>query len=316
MKVLITGGFGFIGSHFVQKIFSNTYADITIIDDFSNSEHFNIFLEYLERTNTDNNNIMIHKWNIQKEIKSEIYDYDYIIHFAAQGHVDKSIIAPIDTAMSNTIGTLNVLEFARKQKNLKKFIYFSTDEVFGPESISGKSNENTAYHCTNPYSASKAGGEEFVTAYHHTYKLPTIITHCTNVFGERQQSSAFIPLCINKILHNETLTIHTSNGKIPKRNYIYVEDVCDAVFLLMTKDVEFGKYNIAGPESISILSVANQISHGLGLKARFKFSEIARPYTDDNYNIDNRKLKSTGWDWKYTFEEKLPDVIAFYLENT
>ena len=140
---------------------------------------------------------------------SEIGQVDYILHLAAGSHVDRSIDYPMEFVLDNVVGTANILDFARTQDNLEKFVYFSTDEVFGPAPNGIKYKENDRYNSTNPYSATKAGAEELAVAYENTYKLPIIITHTMNVFGERQHPEKYIPMCIRKARDGEVVTIHS-----------------------------------------------------------------------------------------------------------
>ena len=145
---------------------------------------------------------MILKSEINPWIKKEIGDVDIILHLAAGSHVDRSIDYPMEFVLDNVVGTANILEYARKineSKKLERFIYFSTDEVFGPAPKGVDYKENDRYNSTNPYSATKAGGEELAVAYENTYKLPVYITHTMNVFGERQHPEKFIPMCIKKL---------------------------------------------------------------------------------------------------------------------
>jgi dTDP-glucose 4,6-dehydratase len=164
---------------------------------------------------------------------------DYIFHLAAGSHVDRSIEYPMEFVLDNVVGTVNVLEFARKVPNLQKFVYFSTDEVFGPAPIGVKYKERDRYNSTNPYSASKAGGEEMCVAYENTYGLPVIITHTMNVFGERQHPEKFIPLCIRRIRDGETIHIHSNREKTKAgtRHYIHATDVADGLIKILNVDV-------------------------------------------------------------------------------
>ena len=151
------------------------------------------------------------KSEINPWINKEIGKVDIILHLAAGSHVDRSIDYPMEFVLDNVVGTANILEYARFQNDkngLERFVYFSTDEVFGPAPKGIDYKENDRYNSTNPYSATKAGGEELAVAYNNTYNLPVYITHTMNVFGERQHPEKFIPMCIKKIRDEETITIH------------------------------------------------------------------------------------------------------------
>lgn len=194
--ILITGGAGFIAHHTVQYILDNTDWNIVTLDRLDYSGNLNRLAEVAAEKGAGRLRTVFHdiKAELNPQIVSLIGDVDYIAHMAAGSHVDRSIDFPMEFAMDNTIGTINMLEYARKVKGLKKMVYFSTDEVFGPAPEGVKYDENARYNSTNPYSASKAAAEEFVVAYHNCYNLPVITSHTMNVFGERQHPEKYIPM--------------------------------------------------------------------------------------------------------------------------
>lgn len=165
----------------------------------------------------------------------EIGEIDFVIHMRAETHVDNSIANPEPFVFSNVIGTFRMLEFARSQKKLKWFVYFSTDEVFGPAPEGVFYKEWDRYNSTNPYSATKAGGEELCLAYANTYRLPVFITHSMNVFGEGQHPEKFIPKIIRQILEGETVTIHADHTKTKpgSRHWIHARNVADVILFLL-----------------------------------------------------------------------------------
>ena len=191
IKALITGGAGFIAHHLVSKILKETDWEIVTLDRLDYSGNLNRLNDILQEFSAEDRKrvkVVFHdlKAELNPLIRSEIGNVDYILHLAAGSHVDRSIDYPMEFVLDNVVGTCNILEFARTQENLKRFIYFSTDEVFGPAPEGIKYKENDRYNSTNPYSATKAGGEELAVAYENTYGLPIYITHTMNVFGERQ----------------------------------------------------------------------------------------------------------------------------------
>ena len=181
----------------------------------------------------------------------------------------------MEFVLDNVVGTANILEYARRvneSNKLERFIYFSTDEVFGPAPKGVDYKENDRYNSTNPYSATKAGGEELAVAYENTYRLPVYITHTMNVFGERQHPEKFIPMCIKKIRDGESVTIHSDKTKkIPgSRHYIHAEDVAEAIYFILTNklkdEIDFGgakcpKFNIVGSEELNNLALAQIIAN-------------------------------------------------------
>jgi len=202
-NILVTGGAGFIGHHFIEYILNNTDYNLITLDRLDYSGNLNRLHEVTDQLKGKERlrvKTVFHdlKAELNSQIVSSLGDIHYIIHMAAGSHVDRSISNPMDFVLDNVVGTTNILDYARKCDNLEKFIYFSTDEIFGPAPEGVKYKENDRYNSTNPYSASKAGGEELVVAYENTYDLPCYITHTMNVFGERQHPEKYIPMCVKK----------------------------------------------------------------------------------------------------------------------
>jgi dTDP-glucose 4,6-dehydratase len=247
-KVLITGGAGFIAHHLIYFLLRNTNWNIISLDRLDYSGNLNRLDNILSKASKNEKSrvkVVFHdlKAEINPWIKKELGDIDIILHLAAGSHVDRSIDYPLEFVLDNVVGTANILEYARfinDNNGLERFIYFSTDEIFGPAPKGVNYKENDRYNSTNPYSASKAGGEELAVAYENTYNLPIFITHTMNVFGERQHPEKFIPMCIKKIRDGEKVTIHSDKTKtIPgTRHYIHAEDVAEAIYFLLTKDIE------------------------------------------------------------------------------
>ena len=224
IKTLITGGAGFIAHHMIGKILKETDWEVITLDRLDYSGNLNRLDDLITNSCTAEERkrvkVVFHdlKAELNPLVCSQIGQVDYIFHLAAGSHVDRSIDYPMEFVMDNVVGTCNILEFARKQEKLKRFIYFSTDEVFGPAPEGIKYKENDRYNSTNPYSATKAGGEELAVAYENTYGLPIYITHTMNVFGERQHPEKFIPKAIRYARDGETLTIHSNLNFIFNNN--------------------------------------------------------------------------------------------------
>ena len=279
-----------------------------------------------------NGKILFHdlKAEINSQISNELKNPDIILHLAAGSHVDRSIIYPMEFVLDNVVGTVNILNYAIKLKNLEKFIYFSTDEIFGnaPDKVSYK--EYDRYNSTNPYSASKAAAEEFCVAYENTYKLPIFITHTMNVFGERQHPEKFIPLVIQKIRDQEEITIHSDENKVKagSRHYIYAKDVAEGLmFILNLKNYkhlnDFGgakcpKFNLVGPEEIDNLTLAQMIAKIQKKKLIYKMTDFhtSRPGHDLRYSLDGSLLASLGWKPKIKLSERINSMVNWSLKNT
>lgn len=333
IKALITGGAGFIAHHMIGKILKETDWEVVTLDRLDYSGNLNRLDDLLTTSCTVDERkrvkVVFHdlKAELNPLVCSQIGQVDYIFHLAAGSHVDRSIDYPMEFVMDNVVGTCNILEFARKQENLKRFIYFSTDEVFGPAPEGIKYKENDRYNSTNPYSATKAGGEELAVAYENTYGLPIYITHTMNVFGERQHPEKFIPMCIRKARDGETVTIHSDPTKtIPgSRHYIHAEDVADAVLFLASKkfiETTYGgakcpKFNIVGSEELNNLELAEIIAHAQDKPLIYELVDFhsSRPGHDLRYALDGSKMKELGWEPVKSVRERIADVTKWTLEN-
>ena len=329
--ILITGGAGFIAHHVIEKILNETDWNVVTLDRLDFSGNLNRLKEVIQNDHYGHIKVVHHdlKAELNPQIRSLVGKVDYIAHLAAGSHVDRSIDYPMEFILDNVVGTANILEFARTQDNLKRFIYFSTDEIFGPAPEGVKYKENDRYNSTNPYSASKAGGEELVVAYENTYKLPAIITHTMNVFGERQHPEKYIPMCIKKIREGEVVTIHSNaeKTKAGSRHYIHAKDVADALMFLLKFNItildrDYGgakcqKFNIVGATELDNLELAMKIAdiQGRGLLYEMVDFHSQRPGHDLRYALDGFKMKSMGWEPK-PVEQRLEEVVKWTLDNT
>jgi len=330
--VLITGSAGFIGHHVVNHIITNTFWNVICLDRLDFSGNLNRLHDILKDNNASNRvKIIYHdlKAELNEHTQRLIGNVDYILHLAAGSHVDRSIENPLEFVMDNVVGTCNILNFARQCSNLKKFVYFSTDEVFGPAPHGINYTEYARYNSTNPYSASKAGGEELAVAFHNTYRLPVYITHTMNVFGERQHPEKFIPKCIKNIRDDETVTIHSDESKtVPgSRFYIHAEDVADAL-LFITDNIEIKhdlsgngvrapKFNIVGKQEINNLELAQSIANAMGKELKYEMVDFhsSRPGHDLRYSLDGGLLRSLGWEPKYSFDDRIRQVVEWTLSR-
>jgi dTDP-glucose 4,6-dehydratase len=320
-KILITGGCGFIGHHFVEHIFRKTKWAIFIIDKLSYASNG---LERLRDIGIlESPRIKIFTTDlinpISEGIAKELGDINYIVHMAAETHIDNSIKHPVDVIRNNVMSTVNILEYARGCKTLERFFYFSTDEVYGcaPDDIAYK--ETDRHNPTNPYSSSKSAGEQFCVAYENTYKLPIIMVNVMNAFGERQHVEKFIPKCIKYILEDRLIPIHsdTSCTKAGTRFYIHARNIASAVLFLI-KNGKIGElYHITGEKEVSNLEMAQFIAGVLGKELKYELVNFhsERPGHDLRYSLDGTKLFSLGWSLPVNFEHSLRNTIKWTLEN-
>ena len=333
-KVLITGGAGFIAHHIIAYIIKNTDWEIVTVDRLDISGNLNRLHEILDNFAPKDKKrlkIVFHdlKAEINSQIMSAIGEPDIILHLAAASHVDRSISYPMEFVLDNVVGTVNLLDFARKLKKIERFVYFSTDEIFGnaPEGVSY--SEYDRYNSTNPYSASKASAEEFCVAYENTYKLPIYITHTMNVFGERQHPEKFIPMTIQRVRDSEKVFIHSNEEKTKagSRHYIHAQDVADGLmFILNLKNYvhqgDFGnakcpKFNLVGPEEIDNLSLAEKIANAQNKELIYELidNHSSRPGHDLRYSLSSDLLKSLGWEPKIKLSKRIEEVVDWSLKN-
>jgi len=327
-NVLVTGGAGFVAHHVINYLLDNTDWNIISLDRFKLSGNLDRLDDIIkDNPNSNRLSIVYHdlKTEISQSTKNLIGPVDIILHLAASSHVDRSINHPMGFVMDNVVGTCNILEFARKFNNLEKFIYFSTDQVFGPASSGIDYDEYDRYNSTNPYSASKAGGEELTVAYRNTYNLPIIITHTMNVFGERQHPEKYIPMCIKKIRDGDTITIHSDASKtIPgSRHYIHAVDVADAILFILNKlpngrdEFRIPKYNIVGKQEINNLQLAQIIADAQDKELKYIMSDFnsSRPGHDLRYSLSGQRMKNLGWEPKIELTERIKQVVDWTLNR-
>ena len=321
-RIVITGACGFIGHHVVEHILINTDWDIIGIDRLSYAA--NGFDRLRDAIGFPHSRVSLFSTDFTQPfpvgVIKEIGDVDYILHMGAETHVDNSINNPEPFVFANVVGTMRVLDYARQLPNLKLFVYFSTDEVFGPAFNGTSYKEWDRYNSTNPYSATKAGGEELCLAYSNTYKIPLIITHTMNAFGERQHPEKFIPMVINKVLKGEKVTIHSdpTKTKAGSRFYIHCRNIASAILhLINCSDSIRDKYNIVGEKEVNNLDMAKFVADVLNKPLNYEMVDFhsSRPGHDLRYALDGTKLKELGWHTPKNFEESLAKTINWYLDN-
>jgi dTDP-glucose 4,6-dehydratase len=324
--IIITGGAGFIGSHVVRR-FITRYPDYRVVnldaltyagnlENLRDVEHSpNYFFEKANILNTD---------DLEKIFKQ--YDPDGIIHLAAESHVDRSILSPLDFVYTNIVGTVNLLNAAKKywkDTNGKRFYHISTDEVYGALGTTGFFTEETKYEPNSPYSASKAASDHFVRAYGETYQLPVIITNCSNNYGPNHFPEKLIPLFINNIIHKKPLPVYGDG--LYTRDWLFVKDHAVAIDLVFHKGKDHTTYNIGGFnewKNIDLVKLLckmmdEKLGNASGTSEKLITYITDRPGHDRRYAIDATKIsKELGWKPSVTFEEGLSRTIDWYLENT
>lgn len=315
MRVLLTGGAGFIGSHLVDRLVLE--HDVAIIDRLDTSGNLNRLKDY-----KGHHRVRFFYHDLRAPISGflagQLGSWDYILHLGAGTHVDRSIENPMEFVQDNVVGTCNILDYARTS-GCRKFLYFSTDEVFGPAPQGVKYKEWDRYRSGNPYAAAKAGGEELAIAFHNSYGLPVIVTHTMNVVGTRQHPEKFVPKVIRKVRDGETVTIHADKTRTVagSRFYIGAGNVADAVMFLLDRGEPGDKYNIVGEREIDNLSLARLISGYVGKPLQYELVDFhsSRPGHDLRYALDGEKLAKMGWKPPDTIEQTLKKTVEWYLRN-
>lgn len=335
-KVLVTGGAGFIGHALIEQILLQTDFEIISLDRLDYSGNLNRISDMMDSLNDENKKriqIVHHdlKAEVNNLVSNKIKDIKHVFHLAASSHVDRSIENPLSFVLDNVVATCNILNYSRNLNNLESFFYFSTDEVFGPANNEVFFKEWDRYNSTNPYSASKAGGEELAVAYQNTYGLPVVITHCMNVFGKRQHPEKYIPNTIYKLLNNKKIVIHSdSENKPGSRHYIHTYDVANAVLFIINNKNEIKKnsndqygakclkINIASELELDNFEIASLIAERLNKKFDYEFVDVPsnRPGHDLRYALDNSVLKKNGWEPKKSNKEGITEIVDWYLKNT
>ncbi|MBX7076084.1 MAG: dTDP-glucose 4,6-dehydratase [Methanobacteriaceae archaeon] len=310
-KILITGGAGFIGSNFIRYMMKK-YPDYEFINLDALTYCGN--LENLEGIDQSKNYEFV-KGNIADKILVDnlMKDVDYVVNFAAESHVDRSIKDPEIFIKSNILGTQNLLNAAKKY-NIKKFLQVSTDEVYGSLGKTGYFTEETPLQPNSPYSATKAGADLMVRAYYNTFNLPVNITRCSNNYGPYQFPEKLIPLMISNAMEGKSLPVYGDGKNI--RDWLHVYDHCTAIDLVLHKGKIGEVYNIGGHNEKQNLEIVKLILSTLNKdESLIKFVDDRLGH-DRRYAIDSNKIrKELGWKSKYTFETGIIETINWYINN-
>lgn len=328
MRILITGGLGFLGHHVVESLLKTTKAQIVVLDKMTYASSGFDRLRDIQAF--DDSRVHVLGCDLSQPIPEgvarEVGEVDYIIHAAAETHVDNSIVDPLPFLMSNVIGTHHLLWWMRSLKSLRRAFLVSTDETYGPASLDDKENsfdENAPFRPTNPYSAAKAGGECVAMAYANTYKLPLTVAATMNLVGERQHFEKMVPRCIRAALFGETMIIHAdpTRTRSGTRFYLHCRTYAHALGFLIDRDQRGEamppKVNICGEREISNVDLAQFIASVVGKPLKYDLLDFhsSRPGHDLAYRMRDDLIRSLGWKRPMNLEQSLEKTVRWYLAN-
>lgn len=323
--VLITGVSGFVGSHVLRHILTNTDWNVVGIASFAHkgtSERLNKQLNGMDRSRFK---LILHDLAnpITKDVADDIGDIDYVLNLASDSHVDRSITHPRPFIENNTKLILTMLEYI-KDYPVEKFIQISTDEVYGPADDHNH-REGEPHRPSNPYSASKSAQEAICYSYWRTYSLPIVITNTMNIIGELQDTEKFVPMTINKVLTGEPMTIHASpDGKVGSRYYLHARNQADALLFLLKNHTpnlypadDIDRFNIVGEREVDNLEMAQMIAKYAERELKYELVDFhsSRPGHDLRYALDGTKMQRLGWTPPTPLEESLRRTVEWTMNN-
>lgn len=307
MRLLVTGGAGFIGSNFVHYMLETTPHEVVTLDALTYAGSKSNLDGVLESSNHEFVEGDIRDRDL---IDNLVTDVDTVVNFAAESHVDRSIDGAEPFVSSNIQGTQTLLDAARVA-GVDRFVQISTDEVYG-EIEDGTFNEDDPLRPRNPYAATKASADLLALSYYTTYDFPIVITRSSNNFGPRQHSEKLIPKFITNATQDESLPVYGDGKNV--REWTYVRDNCRAVELVMREGTPGEVYNIGSGEELQNLEVTRQILDAVGRSEDLIEFVEDRPGHDQRYALDTTKIESLGWSPEWTFEEGLIETISYYAE--
>jgi dTDP-glucose 4,6-dehydratase len=309
-KYLITGGAGFIGSNFVHYLFKNeSNIEVCVLDKLTYSANMASLEKFQGR-----NDFMFIEGDICDPIvvKKAMEGVNIVVNFAAEVAVDKSINNPLGFLNTDIIGVYTLLNEAKNNIDLHRFVQISTDEVYG-HIMSGSFYENSELKPRNPYAASKLGGDRLAYSFYETYNVPVIVTRASNNYGTMAHLEKVIPLFITNLVDGQKVPIYGDGSQI--RDWLFVTDHCKGIHLLCEKGINGEVYNIGGEQEYSNLELTKKILKLVGKDESFINYVTDRPGHDQRYSINCDKIKSLGWKQNYNLEKGLEETVKWYLEN-
>lgn len=307
--MLITGGTGFIG-HYLVKEFVQDYNIICLVR--HGTKNIDRFEEVIDQITVIEHDLQQDYTNLLLQLK----DVEVILHCGGNPSAESSMRDPVGCVKDNVLGTMHLLELAR-QLPIKRFFYYSANEIFGPVPKGTSSLEYDAYHSVSPYSASKAGGEELCVAYSNIWKIPVSILHLTNTFGPRSQSNRYPVILLKKLLHKEPVQIHVDpDGGISGRCWFYAGNVASQTrFLLDNQSALCDKWNSSGTKFIDNLELAHIVADILNIKLEYNIIPVDRPGHDAHFSLNSNKIYAAGWQEPIDLMGRLIETAQWYKNN-
>lgn len=308
MKILVTGGAGFIGSNYVRHVLANTDDEITVYDSLTYAGNLSTL-----RDVDDDPRYRFVKGNIcdPTTLEQAMAGHDAVVHLAAESHVDRSIAGPDDFIHTNCFGTNIVMDTARRLE-IARVVHIGTDEVYGSVET-GSSKETDALEPRSPYSASKAGSDLIALSYHHTYGLPVVVTRCTNNFGPYQYPEKAIPLFTTNLLDGVPIPLYGDG--LNERDWIYVDDHCAGVHVALERGAAGEIYNIGAGNETPNRVLVDQLLALLGKGEELVEYVTDRLGHDRRYSVDIAKITALGWSRRRTLDEALAETVEWYRAN-
>jgi dTDP-glucose 4,6-dehydratase len=318
MKLLLTGGAGFVGHHLIEGVLKQTAWDIIIIDGLTYAGDYNRIAD-IECFARERHRFRAVYHDLRSpftpELHRQIGPVDVVWHLAANSHVDRSLIDALPFAQSTVVGTTNLLQYLRDyQPDLRRYIGFNTDEVFGPAPQGVFHTEEGKFRPSNPYSAAKAGQWAMEFAFAHSFRMPISLVHSMNIFGERQNGEKFVPMTMRNILEGKTVTLHGAPDRPSSRCWIHAREVCNALIFLTDHAENEQAYNVIGEER-TVYQLAQKFSEIIGLPAHIGWQDYhsTRPGHDLRYALDGSKLKSMGFMYSYPLDMALETTTRWSI---
>ena len=310
-NILVTGGNGLVASQFIAQVIRETDWTVATTFNMSNPFLFKRLTDVMEDFSDDDRARIGYHYSGDN-------NYDIIVHLAAATDVGESIIDPLKYVEQNIVETAKLLEFARTIPNLEKFIFMSSNEVFGPAMHDVNYSELDRLNPYSIYSGTKAAAEQLCVSYFNTYKMPIHIIRTMNVFGERQSARRFFPVVIRKILDGEEINVFDNF-----RTYIHAEDVADAIMFIINGEYKYPKYqhegcnryHVVGNEEVSNLRIVNVIGEILGIKPKYKISFDGRAGYEERYSMSGTKMTGFGWRPKETLVKRIEQMTLWSKDN-